>query len=393
MPALPLTNPVYVFGVLMLILLLAPIIAGRLRVPALVMLILLGCLLGSNGLGVISRDSSLVFFEKIGLLYIMLLAGLQMDLSNLKQLGLRSLILGLLTFSVPFMVGILTGHLMAVGGLTAILLGLLYSPHTLLAYPTLARLNLMQREVIGVAVGGTVITSVLTLAGFSIVQAAAQGQVGPILWLKLLLGLPLIALVSVWSIPKVGAQILQKTASTTPFIFVLATLFVLGSATQLLGVDSIVGAFIAGLTLNRLIPFSSELMKQIEFVGNSLFIPIFMVSVGVLANPQILIRDPSNLGIALGVISGAVGAKFIAAWIASRWLHYSRFEMLTMFSLTIPRAALVLVIALFGQQANLISAGLFNAVVAYILITCLLGPLLSEYWGQRLIATIDTVPG
>lgn len=391
MPSLPLTEPIYVFGVLMLILLMAPMIAARLRLPTLVMLIILGCVLGSNVLGILARDSSMIFLEKIGLLHIMLLAGIQMDLGNLKQVGLRSLIFGLLTFSLPLGFGILTGHLFAAGGLTALLMGLLYAPHTLLAYPTMARLELVRLESIGVAIGGTVLTSILTLVGFSILRAAEQGQISPLLWLKLGLGLPLLSVFSAWGIPKVGQSVLKTSTLSAQFIFVLATLFVLASATQLLGIDSIVGAFIAGLALNRLIPIGSPLMDRIEFVGNSLFIPIFMISVGVLANPQPLISNPSNLGIVLGVVLGAVVTKFMAAWLTSQFFGYSILEMLTLFSLSLPRAALVLVMALFGQQSNLFSPGLFNAAIAYILITCLLGPILSELWGQRLAKTLEAV--
>ena len=182
---LPLQDPIYAFSVLLGILLLAPIITKPLKLPALVVLIVLGCLFGSNGLGVIARDPQLIFLEKVGLLYIMLLAGLQMDLSNLQRLGVRSLIFGLLTFGIPLATGMIFGQIMITtsmialsetgsGLLAAALLGILFSPHTLLAYPSMTRLGLAQRESIGVAVGGTVLTSMLTLVGFALIQASAQ---------------------------------------------------------------------------------------------------------------------------------------------------------------------------------------------------------------------------
>ncbi|QUY42307.1 cation:proton antiporter [Acaryochloris marina] len=398
---LPLQDPVYAFSVLLVILLLAPLIAKPLKLPALVVLILLGCLLGSNGLGIIARDAQLIFLEKVGLLYIMLLAGLQMDLSDLQRLGMRALIFGLLTFGLPFAVGIVSGQVMismgiiavaGSSGLAAALLGILYSPHTLLAYPSMTRLGLAQRESIGVAVGGTVLTAMLTLVGFALIQAMAEGQIGLALWLKLLVGLPLLATLCFWGVPQLGRWFFNPKAEVPlglQFIFVVATLFVIASATQGLGVDSIVGAFIAGLALNRSIPIESDLMNRIDFVGNSLFIPAFMVSVGVLANPKVFVSAPGSLGIAGVIIGGAVASKWVSAWLVGRWFDYEPMEVWTLFSLTIPRAALVLVITLFGKEAGLVDDNIFNAVIAYIVVTCLLGPILSEWAGQKLATQLE----
>lgn len=398
---LPLQDPVYAFSVLLMILLLAPIIAKPLKLPALVVLILLGCLFGSNGLGIIARDAQLIFLEKVGLLYIMLLAGLQMDLSNLQRLGMRSLIFGLLTFGLPLTIGIISGQILislgmiVVSGsslLASVLLGILYSPHTLLAYPSMTRLGLAQQESIGVAVGGTVLTSMLTLVGFALIQATAQGQIGLALGLKLLVGLPLLIAICFWGIPQGGRWFFNPKVDIplgVQFIFVVATLFIVASATQGLGVDSIVGAFIAGLALNRSILIESDLMNRIDFVGNSLFIPAFMVSVGVLANPKVFASAPGSLGVAAVIVGGAVVSKWGSAWIAGRLFDYDRMEVLTLFSLTIPRAALVLVIALFGKEASLVDDNIFNAVIAYIVVTCLLGPTLSEWVGQKLATQIE----
>jgi Kef-type K+ transport system membrane component KefB len=389
---LPLTEPVYIFCVLLLIIGIAPLIAKQLRIPSLVMLIVLGTILGSNVLGVLARNEQLVLLEKIGLLYIMFLAGLQMDLSNFKRLGLRALIFGLLTFAIPLIVGIVSGQLMAYSFLTAVLLGILYSPHTLVSYPIVKKLGIAQTEAVGVAVGGTIITSILTLIGFSIVQAFAGGSIGILLWIKLLVLLPALVLVYLWAVPKLGYFILEKTTDslTTQFVFVLTCLFVAAAATSLLGVDSIVGAFIAGLALNPLIPLTSPLMNRTEFVGNSLFIPTFLISVGVLCNPQVLFTHPENLGIALVVIAGAIGAKFVAAYLAGQFFQYSFAEAMVMFSLTTPRAALVLVIALFGKNAGLLNDGIFNTIIFFIVVTCLSGPLITDTFGRRVAGKIKS---
>ncbi len=382
---MPLTEPVYLICLLLLIIGIAPLIAKWLRIPTLVVLIILGTILGTNVLGVLARDEQLILLEKFGLLYIMLLAGIQMNLSNFKRLGTRSLIFGLLTFAIPLTIGIATGKLMSYGLLTALLLGILYSPHTLVSYPIATRLGIAQTEAVGVAVGGTIVTSIFTLTGLSIVQAIAIGSLGIWLWIKLLVLLPILVLVYLWGIPKVGSFLLEKTPEslTTQFIFVLICLFVAASATLLLGVDAIVGAFIAGVALNSLIPLTSPLMNRIEFVGNSLLIPIFLISVGVLCNPQVLLTHPENLGIALTVVAGSVGAKFLAAYLAGEAFKFSFAEIMVMFSLTMSRAALVMVIALFGKNSGLLNEAIFNAIIFYIILTCLIGPLIAEAFGQQ----------
>lgn len=399
-PVLPLQDPVYIFGVLLLILLVAPLLAKPFKLPVLIVLLVLGCLLGSNGLGVLTRGPQLIFLEKAGLLYIMLLAGMQMDLSNLRRLGLRSLFFGLLNFGLPFIVGMICAQGMLKIGLidasatqstflTVAIMGILFSPHTLLAYPIMIRLGIVQREPVGVAVGGTVLTSLLTLVGLTLVQASAKGQVSAELWLKLGIGLPLLIALCFWGIPKLAQQFFNPKADiplSLQFIFVLTTLFAIASATLGLGVDSIVGAFIAGLALNQSIPLHSDLMNRIDFVGNSLFIPIFIVSVGVLANPKIFVTAPGSLGVAAIIISGAVLAKFAAAWIAGQSFKYNWNEVMTICSLTMSRAALVLVIVTSGKDLKLVDEPVFNAVIAYIVVTCFLGPILAEWFGQRVAA-------
>lgn len=396
---LPLTDPVYIFCVLLIVILIAPWIAERLRLPPLVVLIILGTLLGSHVLGVLDRDVFenpaqnkqllLQGLEKVGLLYIMLLAGIQMDLSNLKRLGVRSLVFGLLTFGIPLTVGIISGQWLTTGLLSSVLLGILYSPHTLVSYPIVTRLRIVQQEAIAVAIGGTIVTSILTLTGLSIVQAIAGGTVGILLWIKLLILLPLLVLLCLWGIPQLGRRFIFNNPAaslTTQFVFVLSCLFVTAAAALLVGVDSIVGAFIAGLALNPLIKRTDTLMERVEFVGSSLFIPAFLISVGVLCNPRVLFTHPENLGVAGAVVAGAVGGKFLAAWIAGLAFRYSLAEVMVMLGLTMSRAALVLVIALFGKQAGLLNEGLFNAIILYILITCLIGPLVTDAFGKQLAA-------
>lgn len=384
---LPLTEPVYIFCILLLSIAAAPLIAKPLHLPPLVVLIVLGGILGSNVTGILARDSQLILLEKIGLLYIMLLAGLQMDLSKFRLVGARSLIFGLLTFSVPLTAGIISGHWLTTNSLGSALLGILYSPHTLVSYPIVTVLGIVKKEAVAVAIGGTIVTSILTLSGLSIVQAIAGGSVGILLWIKLLIFLPLLVLISLWGIPKFGRRFIFNSSIpslSNQFIFILSCLFLLASAALLLGVDCIVGGFIAGLSLNPLVKNEKPLMERIEFVGNSIFIPTFLISVGVLSNPRILFIHPENLKIALVVIAAAVGGKFLAAGIAGIIFRYTFAETMVILGLTMSRAALVLVVALYGKQAELLNEGLFNAIILYILITCLLGPLVTNAFGKKI---------
>ncbi|MBW4621580.1 MAG: cation:proton antiporter [Cyanosarcina radialis HA8281-LM2] len=425
-PLPTLTDPVYILCVLLIVMAIAPLIAKTLKIPNLVVLIILGTIIGTNVLGLLDRNvfgtadlaknlidagllkpekkaellkglnqqSLLQGLEKIGLLYIMLIAGLQMNLQDLRKLGVRSLVFGLLTFGVPFTIGIISGQFLIAGGvlLASVLLGILYSPHTLVSYPIMARWGIVQQESVGVAVGGSVVTSVLTLVGLSLVQAFQSGKVDVQLFFKLGLLFPLLVVLIFWGMPKLASLILQPESDNLKeqFIFVLSCLFVVATGTLVLGIDSIVGAFIAGLALNQCIPITSKLMKQIDFVGNSFFIPAFLISVGVLCNPSIFFTKPENLGVAAVVIVGAVGGKFLAAWIAGLLFKYSFAEVMVIFSLTMSRAALVLVIALYGMNVNLINEGIFNAIIVYIVVTCLVGPFIADAFGRQVAKKTET---
>ncbi|MCM1981533.1 cation:proton antiporter [Lyngbya confervoides] len=384
---LPLKDPILIVALLLVLIGMVPFLARQLRLPSIVLLILVGMGAGTHGLGLIARDAQLILLEKIGLLYIMLLAGVQIDLGNLRRLGLRSLIFGVLTFLVPFGLGIVLGYFGFGLSMTgACVVGLLLSPHVLLAYPTVIRQGLTQEEFIGVTVGATVVTSFLTLLVFSMIQAAALGTLGPGFTLKIVLGLPVLIGLSFWIIPRWGDQLLKDPQGDlrSQFIFVLATLFVVAGMTTLLGIDAIVGAFIAGLALNPAIPLHSPLMQRVEFVGNSLFIPSFLISVGVLCNPRVLGSSVEVVGITLALTLVSFLGKAIATGIVRHLFGYSVLQGMAMLSLTIARAALVLVIALFARNYELISEVIFNVTVAYILLTCLVGSALTEWTTVKL---------
>ena len=385
---MPLKDPIHLMFLLILILGLSPIIAQKTRIPALVILIILGMLLGDNFLGLITRDDRLILLEKFGLLYIMLVAGLQINLGDVRKMGQKILIFGLLTFSIPLLMGITLGNLIHYNFATAILLGILYSPHTLISYPIVLKLNIIQREVVSVAVGGTIITSVLTLMSLSIFQSYLQKNIGFLLIFRLFILFPFLSVFYFWGIQKIGKIFFNEKINISleeKYIFVLVCLFFSATIVSGLGIDPIVGAFMSGLALNPIISSHKILMKNIEFVGSSLFIPFFLVSVGVICKPQVFLAHPENLRLAFLIIISAAGTKFLAAWIAGIFLKFSFVEIMVMFGLSLSRAALVLVIALFGKKVNILDEGVFNAIIGYIIVTCLMGPVITEYFGEKLV--------
>jgi Kef-type K+ transport system membrane component KefB len=392
---IPLTDPVYIFCVMLLCLSLAPWISEKTKVPTLVILIMMGACLSPNLLGILERNPAVQLLEKIGLLSIMLLAGVQMNLTDLNKVGIRALVFGFLTFSVPFSTGFLLGYYLQYPLLTCLLLGTLFSSHVLISYPIVMRWGVVAREAVSVAIGGTVVTSILTLSGLAIVQSLAKGQVNSGLWLKLGIGLPILIMTSFWIVDQLGKRILTSEFQfpAGQFMFILSTLFIIASLTLLMGIDSIVGAFIAGLALNRAVNHYKEAFQNVEFITINLFIPCFLVSVGLLANPKILIQHPENLGLAALVILGAVGAKFGAAWLSGLSFRYTFPETMVITGLTISRAALVMVISLYGKETPLpgtnpplpiLHEGLFNAIVVYILVTCFVGPFVTERFAKHL---------
>lgn len=384
-PGLPLTDPVYVFTLVLGLILLAMKLSSRLKLPMIVLLIAFGAIAGTNGLNVIARDAQLILLERVGLLYIMLLAGLGLNLDVLKRSSKKVLSFGLLTFGVPFTIGFMTGQLLTHNLLVSVLLGILYSPHTLMAYPIVVSLGIVQQEAISVAVGGSVITTILTLMSFAIVKSIHSGGIGIELWIRLLVFFPIVIIACFKVLPALARRLIKdEQQPMQAFLFVLAAMFFTATLTHAIGIDAIVGAFISGLALGRSVPKDSELMQRLEFVGNSLFIPAFALSVGVLSDPKVFVRHPENLGIAALVILGAVGAKYLAAWITGQWFHYRSTSVMTMFGLTMSRSALVLVIALFGKNAGLLNDGIFNAIVAYIAVTCLIGPVITTVSGRAM---------
>ncbi len=386
--SLPFTDPVLVFATMMGIMLIVPLLFERLQIPTIIGLILSGVILGPNGLGLLARDNTMVLLGTIGLLYIMFIAGLEIDLNEFSKSRDRSLIFGALTFTIPQVVGTLIAlHVLNFSWPSAILLASLFASHTLLAYPVVSRMGLAKNNAVIVAVGGTIITDTVALLVLAVVASSVQGELTPAFWLQLGISLTIYTFLMLWGIPKIGRWFfrLSNGGGVPEFIFVLAVVFVAAFFAELAGVEHIIGAFIAGLTLNRLIPEHSPLMNRLEFVGNALFIPFFLISVGMLVDLRILLNGLDAWIVAIAMVVTVSLTKYLAAFLTQKLFGYSVDERHLIFGLSVPQAAATLAAVLIGYQIGLFGYEVLNGAIMMILVTCFVGSLFAERAARRIL--------
>ena len=313
--SLPLEDPVLKFLVVLIIILFAPILLNKIKVPHLLGLIIAGAVVGPNGFNILSRDSSIVVTGTTGLLYIMFLAGLEIDLAEFKKNKWKSISFGLYTFAIPFVLGILSAHfLFNFSWLTSIVFASIFSSHTLISYPIVSKLGIAKSLPVNIAVGGTMITDIMALLVLAICVGVTQGEVDAAFWTKLSVSMVLFSAVVLFGFPIVGRWFFKKVNdSISQYIFVMVMIYLAALLAELAGVEAIIGAFFAGLALNRLIPHTSALMNRVEFVGNAIFIPFFLISVGMLIDFKIFFKDSKTSEIALLMTVVGVLSKYLAA--------------------------------------------------------------------------------
>jgi Kef-type K+ transport system membrane component KefB/mannitol/fructose-specific phosphotransferase system IIA component (Ntr-type) len=385
-PALPVTNPVLIVAIAMILFLVAPLLAERARLPGLIGLIVAGALFGPHGLGILARDATIVLLGTVGLLYLVFTAGLELDLHGFSQYRRRSIVFGLLSFTIPFVLAAAVMPFAGFGVSAALLMGSIVGSHTLLAYPVVSRLGLVRNAAVTMVVGGTLVTDTLALAVLAVVAGSVGGSIDALFLLRLVGGLAIYVTAVAFGVPLLGRWFFRRTPGQPPaeFIFLLAVLFICAYAATLVGAQPIIGAFLAGLTLNRLIPNEGPHMNRIRFVGNAIFIPFFLLSVGMLVDPRVLVGS-SRVWILAGLITACVHlGKFAGAWITKRLFRYSAREGLVAFGLSLPQAAATLAVTFVGLEIGLFDDDVVNAVVVMILITGLVGPSVVERAGQAL---------
>lgn len=393
---LPLENPVVVFAVVMLIVLVAPLVFTRLRIPGLVGLIIAGVVVGPHALGILERDETMELLGTVGLLYIMFVAGLEIDLHQFMRYRRRSLLFSVFTYGLPQALGLTMALVvLGFGWPPAILLGSILASHTLVAYPIVSRMGLAKNEAVTTAVGATIITDSLALLVLAVIAGAAEGELNAAFWTRLVVSLAIYVGVVLVAVPWIGRWFfrnVEESSGAMGFVFVLATVFTASFLAEVAGVEAIVGAFLAGLALNRLVPEQGTLMNRVQFVGESLFIPFFLLSVGMLVDVVAFVTDPGAWLVATVMIGSVIAAKWGAAFL-TRWLFgYSTDEAWTIFGLTLAQAAATLAAVLIGFELNLFGEAVLNATILMILVTCLLSPWVAERYGRRVALAEEERP-
>ncbi len=390
---LPITDPVFIFAIVSGLILLAPIVLGRWRLPGMIGLLIAGALLGPNGFGVLARDMSFVLFGTVGLLYIMFTAALEVDLAVLKRSRTQTMVFGLLTFAVPMSLGVLVARtILQFDWPAALLLASTFASHTLLTYPIASRLGLARNSAVTAAVGGTIITDTLALLVLAVIAGMVRGNAGDAFWLQLILGLSIYAGAILFVLPLIARWFFKNVArdGVAEFVFVLAVVFAISAASKYAGSEPIVGAFLAGLALNRLIPHNGALMNRIQFTGEAIFVPFFLLSVGMLLDVSIFLGGFQAWLVAGTMVITVITGKLLAAWIAGKTLGYNRDEWLLIFGLSVPQAAATLAATIVGFEIGLFDEFVVNGAIMMIFVSCILAPIVVQRSG-RAVALAEAV--
>jgi Kef-type K+ transport system membrane component KefB/mannitol/fructose-specific phosphotransferase system IIA component (Ntr-type) len=395
LPTLPFDDPVLIFGTIMVSVLIFPALAKKLKVPDIIGLIAAGMILGPFGLGFLSRDGAIELLGKVGLLYIMFLAGLEIDLQQVKSNKTPTLIFGMLTFLIPLGMGTALGYWTF--GMTipvAILLASMFSSHTLLTFPSVLKLGIGKNRAVTTSVGGTIITDTLALLILAVVASSSQGDPDLIFWLRLF-GIMIIYMVATMVlVPKIGHLFFrfQGTKADIEFTFVIALTFVISYLAHLAGLEPIIGAFLAGISLNNLIPEKSLLMTRIHFTGDNIFIPFFLISTGMLVNLNLLWSGLDVWIIIIGMVVIALISKALAAWISGWVLGYRKSETGLVYGLSVNQAAATLAAVLVGFQIGLFDEGVITGTIMMIGVTCIVGSLVTAYYGRKVALEEAEIP-
>ncbi|MDE6629626.1 MAG: cation:proton antiporter [Muribaculaceae bacterium] len=377
------TDPVAIFLIVLTIILLAPVILNKLKIPHIIGMIVAGVAVGPFGLHILDRDSSFAIFGQVGLLYLMFLAGLEIDMYHLRRNMRRGVLFGLLTFFIPMAMGVLASvYILRLGWLTSFLLASMYASHTLIAYPVAARFGLTKSPAVLISVVGTIIAVVgalLVLAGA--VNIHDHGSFQPSNILFLLGRLALYAAAVLYSYPRVTRWFFKRYGEkVTQYVFVLVMVFLSAWISDVIGLEPVLGAFFAGLVLNRYIPANSPLMNSIEFVGNALFIPYFLIGVGMMINVSV-ITSGSTLAVAAEMLAVARVSKWLAAWAAQKAYRMQAPDREMMFGLTTAHTAVALAVVTIGYNmllpdgSRMMDETILNGTVLVILVTCAVAPI------------------
>lgn len=391
----PFGSSVLIFSLILFIILLAPIVLNRFKIPGIIGLILSGMIIGPYGLFLIQKNSAVDLFSTIGLLYIMFIAGLELDMNEFNKHKYKSLIFGFFTFLFPIAIGFpVCYYLLNYNFNSSLLIASMFATHTLIAYPIVNRLGIAKNQAVAITVGGTILTDTAVLLILAIISGTASGEATSELWVRLSISIICFAAIVYFIIPRVASWFFRRLEDekNAHFIFVLLVVFLTAFIAELAGLEPIIGAFAAGLTLNRLIPHTSSLMNRIEFVGNSLFIPFFLISVGMLIDFRVLTNGPQALIVAFTLTAVALVGKWLAAQLSGRLFKYSKEQRSLIFGLSSAHAAATLAVILVGYNLGIINDHVLNGTIVLILITCVVASFVTERAGKAVVLHMDNEP-
>ena len=396
-PAIPFTNPVLIFFIVLTIILLAPLLLNKLRIPHIIGLIIAGMLVGPNGLGFVLRDNSFEIFGKVGLLYLMFLAGLEMDINDFKKNKSKGITFGIYTFLVPMVLGtIISYYMLHFSLVTSVLLASMYASHTLVAYPIVSRYGISRTSSVTITIAGTIITVFFALLILAVITGMYHGEINKLFWIRLFISISLYCAFVIFAYPRVTRWFLKKyDDNVSQYIFILALVFCASFLAELAGLESIIGAFLAGVVLNRFIPAVSPLMNRIEFVGNALFIPYFLIGVGMLIDLKVLFSSQQALIVAANMSIVATLSKWIAAWMTQKTFKLPKVDRNMIFGLSNGQAAATLAAVLIGHDiiigtdvtgmpTRLLNDDVLNGTIVMILVTCTISSFVTEKAAREL---------
>lgn len=390
---LPITSPTLIFFVVLFIILIAPIVMGKLRIPHIIGMVLAGIVIGPYGLNILERDSSFELFGRVGLLYIMFLAGIEMDMEGLKKDLGKVTVFGLLTCFVPFILTYLSCvWYLGYPSLASLLLGCIMASNTLVAYPIVVRYGLQRSTVTTLSVGASMLSRLIALVVTAALVGSMSGDTGTLFWVMFFVKFVVWCIAMTWLIRHMTRWFLRRYSdSVMQYIFVLAVMFISAATCELIGLEGILGAFVSGLVLNRFIPNISPLMNRIEFIGNAIFIPYFLIGVGMLINAGLLLEGGNTILVVACIgIFGTLG-KAIAAFLTSFFFHRSVHEGNLMFGMTSAHAAGAIALVMVGVNLeiapgqHLLGDEALNAVVIMILFTCIISTVVTDYASRTIV--------
>lgn len=394
--SLPIEDPVLKFLLELIIILGAPLLLNKIKVPHLLGLLIAGALVGPNGFNLLARDSSVVVTGTTGLLYIMFLAGLEIDMGDFKRNKWKSITFTLYTFAIPYILGFLGGlYVLHFPLLTSVLFASLFSSHTLIAYPMVSKLGISKNLAVNITVGGTMLTDVLSLLVLAVVVGMTQGEVDSAFWTRLSLSVIAFSLVVLFIFPIIGRWFFKRVDDKiSQYIFVLVMIYLAAVLAELAGIEAIIGAFFAGLALNKLIPHSSAMMNRLEFVGNAIFIPFFLISVGMLIDFNVFVKSLETLGVAAVMLVASIGGKYLASIATQKTFRLTKDEGMLIFGMSSASAAATLASVMVGyniiisetangESVRLLSEHVLNGSILLILVSCTISSFVSMSSAQR----------